>query len=131
MNALALLPLGVGLLFTGVGATMLRRSRLLRTRGATAHGRVVRLHESAGRAGTLYHPVVVWELPDGGRAEATAAVGKSWIGHYRPGTRVTVFYDPADPARMVIDGYSRAVEWVLLLLGAATIAVTVMVVDVT
>ncbi|MFI6870169.1 DUF3592 domain-containing protein [Nocardia sp. NPDC050406] len=124
----ALIPLGVGSVFFVVGVVHIRRTRTLRRSGAKAYGQVVRLATSAGENGTLYHPVVRWVTQDGYTVERSAAVGKSWIVNFRPGTQVLVHYDPADPDRMVIEGYSSGSEWLFCFLGAAVVVGTVAVV---
>ncbi|MFG3620362.1 DUF3592 domain-containing protein [Nocardia sp. NPDC047654] len=121
----ALIPFGLGMVFFTVGLIFVRRTRALRRSGAKAYGHVVRLSTSAGGHGTLYHPVVRWITSDGHTVEQTAAVGKSWIVHFRPGTRVLIHYDPRDPGRMIIEGYSGGSEWLFCLLGGSVMVVTI------
>lgn len=123
----ALIPFCLGVVSFTIGVTLIRRTSVLRRSGAKAYGHVVRLSTSSGEHGTLYHPVVRWVLPDGRVMERAAVVGKSWIVNFRPGTTVLVHYDPRDPDRMIIDGYSGGSEWLFCLLGASLMVGTVVV----
>lgn len=123
----ALIPLGLGSVFFAIGVTFVLRTRALRRNGAKAYGEVVRLATSSGNNGTLYHPVVRWVAADGRVVERAAPIGKTWIVNFRPGRQVLVHYDPADPDRMAIEGYSGGSEWLFCLLGALLIIGTAVV----
>ncbi|WP_327295585.1 MULTISPECIES: DUF3592 domain-containing protein [unclassified Streptomyces] len=102
----AISVMAFGLLFGAVGGTILFKARWLRHHGARAYGTVVRLARSSGEGGTSYHPVVQYQTGNGRMMEVRSSQGKSGRTSLRPGTPVTVFYDPAKPQRMAIDGYS-------------------------
>lgn len=123
---MALIPFGLGVVFFSVGVHMVRSTRALRRSGAKAYGQVVRLDTSSGSNGrTLYHPVVNWYTADGSLVEGSPGIGKGWIVNFRPGTRVLVHYDPKDPGRMAIEGYSGGSEWLFAVLGACLLVGTV------
>ncbi|WP_328330784.1 MULTISPECIES: DUF3592 domain-containing protein [unclassified Streptomyces] len=95
-----------GLIFGAVGGTILFKTHWLRRHGARAYGTVVRLARSSGEGGTSYHPVVRYQTGNGRTMEVRSSLGKSRRASLRPGTPVTVLYDPAKPQRMAIDGHS-------------------------
>ncbi|NDZ83131.1 DUF3592 domain-containing protein [Streptomyces sp. SID10853] len=101
----AISVMAFGLLFGAVGGTVLFKTHWLRRRGARACGTVVRLARSSGEGGTSYHPVVQYRTGNGRTMEVRSSLGRSRTS-LRPGTPVTVLYDPAKPQRMAIDGYS-------------------------
>ncbi|MFE2374061.1 DUF3592 domain-containing protein [Streptomyces sp. NPDC059398] len=112
-----------GLLFGAVGGTILFRTRWLRRHGARACGTVVRLARSSGESGTSYHPVVRYRTGNGRPMEVRSSLGKSRRTSLRPGTPVTILYDPAKPQRMAIDGYSGGGSMVVFCVFGAVIFV--------
>ncbi|MFB7012152.1 DUF3592 domain-containing protein [Streptomyces sp. NPDC056237] len=100
-------PLLVGALFMTVGLIIQRRARRLRQQGTKTRGTVVRLQtrRDIDTNTTMYSPVVQWVTGDGQTVEIVSSISRSAVGDLRPGATVTVFYDPGDPKRMLIDGY--------------------------
>jgi hypothetical protein len=90
-----------------VGLGIRRRTRRLRQEGAKARGTVVRLQTSRGSDTntTMYSPVVQWVTGDGRTVEAVSLISSNRVGDFRRGAQVTVFYDPDNPKRMLIDGF--------------------------
>ncbi|KUM91703.1 hypothetical protein AQI88_35360 [Streptomyces cellostaticus] len=100
-------PLLLGTVFMAVGLIIRRRTRRLRQEGAKARGTVVRLmtRRDMDTNSTMYSPVVQWVTGDGRTVETASPIASSTVGDLRPGAAVTVFYDPDNPKRMLIDGY--------------------------
>ena len=118
-------PLLLGTVFMAVGLVIRQRTRRLRQEGAKACGTVVGLqtHRDTGTNVTMYHPVVQWVTGDGQTVESVSSIGSSTVGDLRPGVAVTVFYDPDNPKRMIIDGHSGgALVVVFCTLGAVGLA---------
>ncbi|MGW7822412.1 DUF3592 domain-containing protein [Streptomyces puniciscabiei] len=124
-------PLLIGSVFMAAGLVSRRRTRRLRQEGAKARGRVVRL-ESRRDIDTnsrLYSPVIQWVTGDGRTVENASSIASSTVGDLRPGAEVTVFYDPDNPKRMLIDGYDgRAFVVVFCALGAVGLAAGLLVI---
>ncbi|WP_369386766.1 DUF3592 domain-containing protein [Streptomyces sp. CG1] len=101
-------PLLPGAAFLAIGLIGRRRARRLRQEGAKTCGTVVRLEarRDMDTNSTMYRPVVQWVTVDGRTVETVSPIASSTVGDLRPGTAVTVFYDPDDPKRMLIDGYT-------------------------
>lgn len=95
-----------GAVFGIAGAGSLFKRRWLRRNGARTSGTVVRLDRSSGSDGASYHPIVQYRAGDGSLVESRSSFGKGRSSTLQPGTPVTVFYDPAKPRRMAIDGYA-------------------------
>lgn len=110
----------------GLGVAGLRRDLSLRRGGARAQGEIVSISTSRNpKGGGLSHPVVRWDTDDGRTMVVKAAIGRSWVGRFRPGKRVLVHYDPARPERMRIKGYAFLVWWSVTLVGALLLALSV------
>ncbi|MEU1072887.1 MULTISPECIES: DUF3592 domain-containing protein [unclassified Streptomyces] len=124
----ALIPLALGVCFLSLGVYGLRRAKVLRLRGVTAKGRIVR-HELARTedSGKFYHPVAAWTTEDGRACEHSARFGRGRVeNRFRVGANVTVRYDPRTPARFEIEGWdSTAVDRLFAVLGAVMTAGTV------
>ncbi|MFF5537209.1 DUF3592 domain-containing protein [Streptomyces cinerochromogenes] len=126
-------PLLLGTVFMAVGLTLRRRTRRLRQQGAKARGTVVRFHtrRDVDGNGTMYSPVVQWVAGDGRTVEAVSPVARNTVGDLRAGAAVTVFYDPDNPKRMLIDGHDgAALVVVFCILGAVLLAAGVLVVGI-
>ncbi|MGW1837443.1 DUF3592 domain-containing protein [Streptomyces sp. BBFR2] len=95
----------LGAAFLAVGIRNIRKTRKMRRAGARAYGEVVRHGHRNGDGQRLYSPVVAWQTPDGGRHEYCPSMYKSGKGRFKVGTRVVVYYDPADPDRAALQGY--------------------------
>ncbi|GAA3844448.1 hypothetical protein GCM10022403_090430 [Streptomyces coacervatus] len=104
-------PLLLGTVFMTVGVLVGRRSRRLRQEGAQTRATVVGLktHRDFDSNRTMYRPVVQWVTADGRTVEAESSVARNTVGDLRPGAAVTVFYDPDNPKRMLIDGHDGGV----------------------
>ncbi|MEU4107517.1 DUF3592 domain-containing protein [Streptomyces sp. NPDC027717] len=105
------LPLLFGAVFMTIGVRLLRGGRRLREQGARAQGTVVgfRTRRDSDSNGTMYSPVVEWLTGDGRTMKVESSVSRNTVGDLRTGGPVTVFYDPADPRRMLIDGFDSTV----------------------
>ena len=83
--------------------------------------------QSVGQAGDsnlLAFPVLRFSLPDGRTVETQSSWGTNTPAA-KPGTQVTVLYDPADPtsASLPAGGSSAVVNGVIVALGGVLIAV--------
>ena len=110
------IPLLFGALFMTIGLLVWRSGRRLRDQGVQTAATVVRLktHRDMDSNRTMYAPVVQWVTADGQTMEVASSTSSGAIrDKYRPGATVTVFYDPAKPTRMLIDGYEGA--WLAIL----------------
>ncbi|WP_327691270.1 DUF3592 domain-containing protein [Streptomyces sp. NBC_00461] len=118
-------PLLLGTVFMTIGVVVGRRSRRLRQEGTKTHATVVRLKTSRDFDSnrTMYQPVVQWVTGDGRTVEAVSSVARNTVGDLHQGAVVTVFYDPANPKRMLIDGHDGGVLVVVFcIVGAAGLA---------
>jgi hypothetical protein len=99
-----------------VGLTALRRARWLRQRGVQAWAAVVPDSSPNGERGT----VLQYKLPDGRVIERLAA-GRT--AELLPGERVLIWYDPADPQDILIQGYDgRRSDRLFVIAGAVLMA---------
>ncbi|WP_330460321.1 DUF3592 domain-containing protein [Streptomyces sp. NBC_00820] len=124
-------PLLLGAVFMTVGVTIRRGTRRLREQGANARGTVVgfRTRRDFDSNSTMYRPVVQWVTGDGRTVEVVSSTARNTVGDLHRGAAVTVFYDPDDPERMLIDGYDGGVlAGVFCLLGAVGLAAALLVV---
>jgi Protein of unknown function (DUF3592)/Mu transposase, C-terminal len=105
------------------GATAARRVRRLRASGQTAWAEVVaRATEDAEAEGGPWRVLLQFRLPDGQLIERATR-------RMRPGQKVLIWYDPADPGDVLvygqdgryIDSAFAAVGIALILIGAAFI----------
>ncbi|MFI1652852.1 DUF3592 domain-containing protein [Streptomyces avidinii] len=126
----SLIPLTIGVACLGIGTYGLRRAALLRRKGVSAVGRIVR-HEviRSDEGATFYHPVAAWTSPDGRAHEHSSRFGRGSVGHaYRVGANVTVRYDPEQPRRFEVVGWdAKTVDLVFTVLGSVFTAGTVIV----
>ncbi|WP_328634966.1 DUF3592 domain-containing protein [Streptomyces sp. NBC_00356] len=111
-----------GAVFGAAGAGSLFKRRWLRRNGAQTSGTVIRLDRSSGSDGASYHPIVQYRAADGSLVESRSSFGKGRSSTLQPGTPVTVFYDPAKPRRMSIDGYATGGLFLFSLVGAVIFA---------
>ncbi|MFB7629937.1 DUF3592 domain-containing protein [Streptomyces sp. NPDC056149] len=111
-----------GSVFGGAGAGSLYKRRSLRRNGSRTSGTVIRLDRSSSGEGTSYHPAVQYRTDDGQLVETRSSFGTSRSARLRPGTPVAVFYDPAKPQRMAIDGYAGGSALAFCVFGAVTFA---------
>ena len=123
-------PLLLGTVFMTVGVVVGRRARRLRQEGARTVATVVgfKTHRDFDSNRTMYQPVVQWVTGDGRTVETVSSVASNSVGDLRPGAAVTVFYDPDNPKRMLIDGHdSGALVIVFCILGAVGLAAALLV----
>ncbi|MET7288690.1 DUF3592 domain-containing protein [Streptomyces sp. NPDC005573] len=101
------IPLLVGALFLVIGINLLRGARRLRRDGASARATVVgfQTRSQVDSNRMMYTPVLQWVTADGRTVEVTSSSESSSVGDLRRGGEVTVFYDPDNPRRMLIDGF--------------------------
>jgi hypothetical protein len=105
-----------GVVPTLAGLTSLRRARRLRRRGVQAWAAAVPDSSSNGDRGT----VLQYRLPDGRTFEQPGA-GKT--AALLPGERVLIWYDPADPQDILVQGHDgRVSDVVFVIAGAALVA---------
>ncbi|WP_405148317.1 DUF3592 domain-containing protein [Sphaerisporangium sp. NBC_01403] len=99
----------IGAIMAVLGGAVILNARDFRRRGRRGRAQVVRLH--AVRAGgtrrerrlnSVYHPVLRFTTEDGEQIEAESPVGSN-PPPARPGDRVPIIYDPADPTQVRID----------------------------
>jgi hypothetical protein len=112
---LACALLGLGLIWAAV--RMRRSDRRFQRAARQARGTVVGARWRGGGGETAPHafPVVRYDLPDGRTIEAQSSYG----GRTAPpeGSTVTVLYDPADPARVELEGGHATGTFLAVLLG--------------
>jgi Protein of unknown function (DUF3592) len=126
---LALIPVGLGLLFSAIGLSGILRVRRLQCFGIRVPGFVVGETTSRSPNGfTLHHPVVRYALPDGQQVEVPSARG-TIFRRAQHGQQVMVRYDPADPGHMLLRGDGpEPVFWIFSIVGFVVCAVGVVVV---
>ncbi|WP_190109377.1 DUF3592 domain-containing protein [Streptomyces cinnamoneus] len=110
----SLIPLTIGAGFLSFGVYGLRHASVLRRRGVTVEGRIVR-HEvtRSDEGATFYHPVAAWTTRDGRECEYSSRFGRGTVkgsrgtagGKFGVGALVMVQYDPEDPRRFAIPGW--------------------------
>jgi Protein of unknown function (DUF3592) len=126
---LALIPVGLGLLFSAIGLSGVLRVLRLQRAGISVPGLVVGETTSRSPDGfILHHPVVRYALPDGQEVEVPSARGTIFRREHS-GQQVIVRYDPADAGHMLLreDG-PEPVFWIFSLVGVVVFAVGVAVV---
>jgi hypothetical protein len=107
------------------GLSGIRRKQRLRRTGRTAWAMIV-----TGPAATGPGASVQFELPGGRIVERPCAAPVRRSTAYRPGTKILVWYDPADPEDVLIygrgglraDGAFLAAGLLFVTLGAAMVA---------
>ncbi|MEU8268354.1 DUF3592 domain-containing protein [Sphaerisporangium sp. NPDC049002] len=99
----------IGMTMTVLGGAVILNARDFRRRARRGRGQVVRLRAvrtgGSGRErrhSAVYHPVLRFTTDDGELVEAESPVGGD-PPPARPGDRVPIIYDPADPAQVRID----------------------------
>jgi len=123
-------PLLLGTVFMTVGVLVGRRARRLRQEGAQTSATVVgfKTHRDFDSNRTMYQPVIQWVTGDGRTVETVSSVASNTVGDLRRGATVTVFYDPDNPKRMLIDGHDGgALAVVFCILGAVGLAAALLV----
>jgi len=99
-----LIPVGLGIVFTGIALAGIAPVVRLHRRGIRGPALVVGETVSSDSNGLpLHHPVVRFALPDGQAAEVPSYRG-TLARRATPGRQVTVRYDPADPGRVLLAG---------------------------
>jgi hypothetical protein len=91
------------------GLTSMRRARELRRTGMRAWGMVVPApadSEDPGRSSRL--ALIQYALPDGRVLERACTRWVSPADRLIPGQRVLIFYDPADPGEVLVNGRDGA-----------------------
>ncbi len=124
-TALLLLFAAVGLVFVVVGIRQIVTSASLRRDGVVTDAvvtdlRYVRPSTTGEPASGLFFPVVRFTTATGEQVETPTLVGSS-PAPARPGDRVQVRYDPADPRRVELTslrGQTRTLGCLLVALGA-------------
>lgn len=123
-----LILLGIWLAVAGcvaalAGLSGLRRTQRLRLRGQSTWAMTVPGPAQAGQeaAGAPGRPLLQYTLADGRVIERTApAEGRKTA--LRPGQKVLIWYDPADPDDVLVYGrWGRVPDWAFLAIGAALI----------
>jgi hypothetical protein len=121
-----LVPSAAGLLVAVLSFRQARQVRRLLRDGTRAEGTVVGQHggfDAGGASGLTHAPRVRFTTADGHVVEAASRTSMSHSG-FVPGRRVTVCYEPRDPARVAIKGYDGRVEPLFAVLGAVVFAVS-------
>ncbi|MBL1099305.1 DUF3592 domain-containing protein [Streptomyces coffeae] len=123
----------------------LRQVRSLLQRGVRTEGVVSRLesrqlsgHGSEStttlrsRGTTVYAPVVAWTTADNQPRETKGNMARPLDKTVRPGTRVAVVYDPADPSHSTLpsEGMSLGHYWSAIGFGALFVVVGVAILSV-
>lgn len=123
------MPVMVGIWFAfagGVavlaGLTAMRRADRLRLRGITAWATVVRgpdaAADPAGAGDRDYSTLIRYTLADGRIMERRFSAPLRRARALIPGERVQVWYDPADPAEVLVRGRDgRYVDWAFAITG--------------
>ena len=114
----------IGALAAWTGARQLVRVGRDRRRFERAPGEVVEVLQNPSTDGSTYHAVVRFRTADGRSVRAVSRYGDRSPG-VAPGATVTVYYDPANPKDVFLDGWWRSgiAMWSLGLgLGAAFMA---------
>lgn len=113
---------GLGVVFAGLSGSRLLKARRLRGRGVAAQGTVVGQYGSPSAGGAssvlLQHPEIVFTTADGRMMRVTSPAGSS-ESQLLPGQTVTVYYDPADPAKVSIPAHETVIHRILFALGVA------------
>lgn len=101
-----LIPMAVGLFFTGFGLYLIRENRQLSSRcTAEVPGVVAEMQESYGNSGTLYSPVFEYSFNGMDfRQESNIA---SSPPKFSAGEEVTVMVNPDDPYEYIVQGYTE------------------------
>ena len=115
---LALIPVGLGLLFSAIGLAGVLRVRRLQRSGISVPGLVVGETTSRSPSGlTLHHPVIRYVLADGQQVEVPSARG-TVFRRAQHGQQVTVRYAPADPGHVLLRGDGpEPVFWIFSIVG--------------
>lgn len=115
-----------GALAALVGATGLRRNRRLRARGVKAWAAATPCGAEDGGSRFMSFR---YELADGSVMERIRSLPAGKIAALRPGQKVLIWYDPADPEEILVFGRREGVldaaflvTGVLVILAAASIA---------
>ncbi|MEQ4205484.1 DUF3592 domain-containing protein [Actinopolymorpha sp. B17G11] len=121
-----LAPLGVGLVFGGIGWGRVRRVVRIQRSGVEASGVVVGETTSRTRDGiAVHHPVVRYVLPDGQWVDVPSFRG-TVSRRAQQGQQVVVRYDPADPGKMLLRGDGPEPVFVIFaIVGAVALAASV------
>jgi len=110
--------IGIGLVFTVVGACMLLSTQRFVAGAATTQGTVVdwALHHDSDDGGSMYYPIVQFTAADGQRIEFEGNTGSNYRSFHK-GAQVKVYYDPQDPQQARIGVFSELWLWDYLFLG--------------
>ncbi|WP_255953700.1 DUF3592 domain-containing protein [Streptomyces odontomachi] len=123
---LAALPFLLGALCLYGGLSGLRHANRLRRTGVRAEGEVVRIEENRhGDVGSSrpQYPVVSWTTSDGTPMETRSPIGVSHAPRFQPGARITLHYDPSDPAaNWAIDGFGTTSARIGIAVGTVLVA---------
>ncbi|MBO8195654.1 DUF3592 domain-containing protein [Streptomyces oryzae] len=97
------------------------RTRGLRRHGVAAAGTVVSLErpENQQLESRLCYPVITWDTADGRRMKKTSPLAVRREKAPQPGSGITVYYLPSDPAQWSTYGGGSTVQWVAAAAGAA------------
>jgi hypothetical protein len=121
-----LAPLGIGLVFGGIGLGGIRRVARIQRSGVEAHGVVVGETTSRTRDGiAVHHPVVRYALPDSQSVDVPSFRG-TVSRRAQQGQQVIVRYDPADPGKMLLRGDGPEPVFVIFtIIGAVALVASV------
>ena len=108
-----LVPVGLGMVFTGVAIAGIAPVVRLHRRGIRVLALVVGETVSSDSNGLrLHHPVVRFALPDGQAAEVPAFRG-TLARRATPGQHVTIRYDPTDPGQVLLAGDGPSLVFII------------------
>ena len=110
--------IGIGAVFTVIGAFMLHGTQRFVASASTTQGTVVdwALHHDSDDGGSMYYPIVQFTTADGQPIEFEGSTGSSYRA-FSKGAQVKVYYDAQDPQQARIGVFSELWLWDYLLLG--------------
>jgi len=127
LRPIALIALGVGLVFTTLGIVfMVRRRRFLRS-AVRVPGVVTDVlydpRVGVNGSGGLWFPILSFTTVDGHPVQTRAQIGRV-PAPARTGDQVTVLYDPEDPTRASLprDG-SGCLAWIFTIVGVSSVTI--------
>ncbi|MYW01120.1 DUF3592 domain-containing protein [Streptomyces sp. SID3343] len=120
-----MIPLILGSFVLIIGVRNIGKTRKLRRTGAMANGEVIRhSHSSSDSGQKLHSPIVAWQTPEGSEHEYCPSMHRSGKGRFKLGTRVVIYYDPADPDRAILKGYDGGFGyWLFAVFGAVVFGI--------
>ena len=120
-----------GCVFVAIGWAFVSNASRFRRTAARADGTLVAVQAvtSSGTmmSGLQYRPTVEFRTADGAQVRATSPLATN-PPPGRPGDRVRVLYDPADPQRVRLDtllGRGGCLGWIFIVVGVVPLAIGV------